>query len=62
LRTLREAAAELGITPDTLRAQIQRGRLRAVKVGRDWLVDPAELERYRVTSLRRSQPPRPGDS
>ena len=38
------------------------GDLDARLTGRDWLVDPAELERYRVTSLRRTQPPRSGDS
>ncbi len=44
--TLREAAGLLGITPDTLRAQIHRGRLKAVKVGRDWHVAVDELARY----------------
>ena len=52
LTTLRSAAARLGITADTLRAQIQRGRLTATKLGRDWLVDDGEVERYRRMSLR----------
>jgi excisionase family DNA binding protein len=45
--TLREAADRLGITPDALRLAISRGAFRAVKHGRDWWVEPREVERYR---------------
>jgi excisionase family DNA binding protein len=58
LLTLREAAARLGITADTLRAQIRRGRLRATKLGRDWVVETAEVARYERTSLGRQGRPR----
>jgi excisionase family DNA binding protein len=44
---LAEAADLLGVSHSTLRAQIHRGRLRAFKVGRDWLVDRLEIDRYR---------------
>jgi excisionase family DNA binding protein len=44
--TLIEAGALLSVTPDTLRQQIARGRLRATKRGRDWSVTPREVERY----------------
>jgi len=57
LVTLREAAARLGITPDTLRAQIRRERLQATKLGRDWLVEESEVARYGRTSLGRSGRP-----
>jgi excisionase family DNA binding protein len=50
--TLPEAAAILGVTPDTLRQQIANGKLRARKVGRDWQVTPKEVERYRRESRR----------
>jgi excisionase family DNA binding protein len=53
LMSLRDAGEMLGISPDTLRAQIHRGRLHAEKFGRDWLVRDAELERYRRESLGR---------
>lgn len=56
LMTLRSASERLGITPDTLRAQIRRGRLRAKKLGRDWLVERAEVDRYRRESLGRRKP------
>ena len=49
--TLTEAATLLGLAPATLRGQIRRGALRAVKVGRDWSVTPREVERYRRESL-----------
>jgi excisionase family DNA binding protein len=57
LLTLREAAEQLGITADTLRAQVRRGRLRATKLGRDWLVEEAEVTRYKQTSLGRAGRP-----
>ena len=61
LMTLRAAGEELGVTPDTLRAQIRRGRLSATKLGRDWLVDTTEVERYRRISLRTdNKRPEPG--
>lgn len=49
--TTAEAAAALGITPHTLRVQIANGKLRARKVGRDYHVTSAEVERYRAASL-----------
>lgn len=50
--TLPEAAASLGVAASTLRVQIRNGKLRAVKVGRDWTVTPREVERYRRESKR----------
>lgn len=50
--TLKEAAAHLGVTPDNLRGAIARGALKAEKHGRDWWVQPAEVERYRKQSRR----------
>lgn len=44
---LAEAAELLGVAHATLRAQVHRKRLRAHKVGRDWIVTAAEIERYR---------------
>ena len=51
--TLAAAADSLGVAPSTLRHQIRNGKLRARKVGRDWLVTPSEVERYRAESLGR---------
>ena len=50
--TLREAAAELGISSDTLRQQIHKGKLSAQKVGRDWHLSRANIEAYRRDHLR----------
>lgn len=44
--TLKEAAALAGLSPITLRVQIRNGRLKAVKVGRDWLVTRDEMRAY----------------
>jgi excisionase family DNA binding protein len=52
LLSLRSAAELLGITPDTLRAQIHRGRLTAIKLGRDWLVRRDEVARYAAARRR----------
>jgi excisionase family DNA binding protein len=50
--TLKEAAAILGTTPDNLRMAIRRGSLRAVRHGRDWWVEPEEVERYQRENRR----------
>lgn len=50
--TLKEAAEKVGTTPDNLRGAIARGSLKATKVGRDWTVDPKEVERYRTENRR----------
>lgn len=50
--TLIEAAALLGVTPDNLRGAIKRGSLNAKKIGRDWVVTPLEVERYRTQNAR----------
>jgi excisionase family DNA binding protein len=44
--TLAEAAKESGLEPDTLRSLINKKRLPARKVGRDWKVDLADLYNY----------------
>lgn len=54
LLTLVQASKRLGIAPATLRAQVHRGKVNAAKVGRDWLVEEKEVERYR----RESQKPK----
>lgn len=50
--TLKEAAAIIGTTPDNLRGAIARGSLKASKLGRDWIVTPKEVERYRKENRR----------
>jgi excisionase family DNA binding protein len=51
--TLTEAAASLGVTAATLRQQIAKGKLKARKVGRDWSVSKAAIEKYRSSSKRK---------
>ncbi len=53
--TLKEAAALLGVTPDNLRGAIARRSLNAKKLGRDWIVSPREVERYRADHRRSRQ-------
>lgn len=56
LLTLRQAAARVGLTDSALRHAIRRGRLPAVKLGRDWLVRPSDLDAYRRRALTRCSP------
>ena len=44
--TLNEAAAILGVTPDTLRQQLANGKLRGRKIGPIWTVTRREVELY----------------
>ena len=49
--TTKEAAALLGLSPATVRRQVENGAITARKVGRDWTITPREVKRYRITSL-----------
>jgi excisionase family DNA binding protein len=51
--TVPEAARRLGVTGRTLYTQIQRGRLKARRIGGIWLLTEAEVERYRNQYLGR---------
>ena len=44
--TLAEAAARLGLSPSTLKAQIYNGRLKARLMGRQFVVTEREVARY----------------
>ena len=48
--TVTEAAASLGLSPATIRAQIANGAIKASKVGPIWVITEREVERYRGTS------------
>jgi excisionase family DNA binding protein len=39
-----EAARRLGVTANRVRALIDAKRLKAIKVGREWLIDPKDLD------------------
>jgi len=39
-----EAAKRLGVTPSRVRAMIASKRLKAIRVGIMWLIDPKDLE------------------
>lgn len=53
LLTLGEAAMNLGVTPSTLRVQIMKGRLRAVRRGNQWFVPMDALREYAERSQNR---------
>ncbi len=53
--TADEAARIVGISPGGIRFAIRAGLLSARKIGRDWLIDRAEAERY-ANSDRRPGP------
>ena len=42
--TIADAAARLGVHRQTLRAAIERGDVRAVRIGRRWLVPLAAID------------------
>ena len=44
----RAAAAELGVSPRRILALITAGRLHATRLGRIWLIAPADLDAVRV--------------
>ena len=50
--TLEQAASQLGMSPDALRVQVNRGVLKARRLGPIWIVDQTEVERYRAEHRR----------
>ena len=52
MRTIPQAAEELGVSAQTLRFQARAGKFRAFKVGREWMCTDVEIERYRREHLR----------
>ena len=51
--TLKQAAARLNLSPETLRVQVRAGRLRATLAGKTYLVTASEVARY---DAQRKQP------
>jgi excisionase family DNA binding protein len=45
--TIRQVAAELGLSPWTVYRRIRLGELRAIRMGRMWRVAAGDLEAYR---------------
>jgi len=43
---IEEAARMIGVCDDTIRREIDRGKLRGVKIGRVWRIRVSELEAY----------------
>jgi len=53
-----EAAKRLKVTRRRVQALIAAGRLRAVRLGRDWLIEPADLAAVRNRKPGRPRKPR----
>jgi len=58
--TTTEAAKRLGVTPTRVRALIEAKRLKAFKYGREWLIDPKDLEAVKVRKVGRPKKARKG--
>ncbi len=58
--TTKQAAAAAGLTVRTIQAHIKRGNLPAVKIGRDWFVDPADLATLKGRKAGRPKRENPG--
>lgn len=56
-----EAARRLGVTPNRIRALIDAKRLKAMKIGREWLIDPKDLDAVKKRKPGRPRKSRKGD-
>jgi len=52
LLSVKDAATRLGISPRTVYTHVTSGRLPHYRIGRRYLFDPAELDRYLLASHR----------
>ncbi|HXC71395.1 MAG TPA: helix-turn-helix domain-containing protein [Pyrinomonadaceae bacterium] len=59
--TTAEAAKRLGVTQNRVRALIEAKRLKAFKYGREWLIDPKDLEAVKVRKVGRPRKARKGE-
>ena len=55
-----EAAKRLGVTANRVRAMIEAKRLKAMKVGREWLIDPKDLDAVKERKVGRPRKSRKG--
>ena len=55
-----EAARRLGVTANRVRVLIRSKRLKATKVGHDWLIDPKDLDAVRERKVGRPRKSRKG--
>jgi excisionase family DNA binding protein len=55
-----EAAKRLGVTPSRVRALIEAKRLKAFKYGREWLINPKDLEAVKDRKVGRPRKTRKG--
>lgn len=53
LLTTEEAAARLGIKAETVMRALKAGKMGGRKLGRSWLVTPADVQEYRQRHLGR---------
>jgi len=56
LLTTTQAADHLNVSPRRVRALIAAGRLPAVKIGRDWMIEPDALERFQAKPRKVGRP------
>jgi excisionase family DNA binding protein len=55
-----EAARRLGVTANRVRVLIRAKRLKAIKVGHEWLIDPKDLDAVKERKVGRPRKPRKG--
>jgi excisionase family DNA binding protein len=55
-----EAAKRLGVTQSRVQKMIAAKRLKAIKVGREWLIDPKDLEAVKDRKVGRPRKSRKG--
>lgn len=53
---MQNAAKVLGLTDRAVRYLIINKKLKALKVGRDWVIDEKDLEKYRLQRVLKPDP------
>ena len=56
--TVAQTAELCCLTPDAIYQAIKRGKLEAVKFGKQWAIEPEEAERYRDAPRKRGPKPK----
>ena len=60
--TTKQASEKFGLSSSQIRRLLEQQTIRGVKLGHDWLVETADMQRYMANRPKRGRKPKTGDT